>query len=228
MSITLRPGISFCHVGDRTIFLDVVADRYFCLNASAEAAFNRAVVAESAQNLEDAEINDLLRRGLLVSGGPTARSKPCTSANAPRTSLLDQMTGSAALGEAGAATFHILRTRLALRHYGFAGCLNALAAQLAALARDGATLEPNEAIEQSRRLIGAFVRAGRLTGTLDDCLVQSLAVASALAARGITSETRIGVRLGPFAAHCWVQSNGCLVNDRFDVVRCFTPILVIP
>ncbi|RYM07421.1 lasso peptide biosynthesis B2 protein [Sphingobium cupriresistens] len=37
----------------------------------------------------------------------------------------------------------------------------------------------------------------------------------------------LGVQLGPFSAHCWVQHEDRLVNDRVDMVRTFTPILVL-
>ena len=39
MGFTLRNGISFCRVGDRIIFLDIVTDRYFCLSPEAEHSF---------------------------------------------------------------------------------------------------------------------------------------------------------------------------------------------
>ena len=31
----------------------------------------------------------------------------------------------------------------------------------------------------------------------------------------------------PFAAHCWVQLDETVLNDRLDHVRKFTPILVV-
>jgi hypothetical protein len=46
-------------------------------------------------------------------------------------------------------------------------------------------------------------------------------------AKGIRPDVVLGVQLGPFSAHCWVQHEDRLVNDRVDMVRTFTPILVL-
>ena len=62
---------------------------------------------------------------------------------------------------------------------------------------------------------------------LDNCLSQSVAIAGRLLHRNVRATLIIGVRLGPFNAHCWVQRDDRLVNDRFDMVRMFTPILAI-
>jgi hypothetical protein len=37
----------------------------------------------------------------------------------------------------------------------------------------------------------------------------------------------IAVRTGPFAAHCWLQTDLFLINESLDEARNFTPILVI-
>jgi hypothetical protein len=37
----------------------------------------------------------------------------------------------------------------------------------------------------------------------------------------------IAVSLRPFLAHSWVQQGDVLLNERVDVARTFTPILVI-
>lgn len=57
------------------------------------------------------------------------------------------------------------------------------------------------------------------------CLFDSLALKLFLAKYGLFPEWIFGVRLHPFAAHCWLQHGEMLVNDSLDFVRRFTPIM---
>jgi hypothetical protein len=52
----------------------------------------------------------------------------------------------------------------------------------------------------------------------------SLALIACLWRRGLPADLYFGVRIAPFAAHCWVQSGDCLLSDPFDIVREFTPV----
>jgi hypothetical protein len=40
-------------------------------------------------------------------------------------------------------------------------------------------------------------------------------------------ELVFGAKLNPFAAHCWVQLEDVVLNDRTDNVAVFTPVGVI-
>lgn len=57
------------------------------------------------------------------------------------------------------------------------------------------------------------------------CLFDSLALKLFLAKYGVFPDWIFGVRLNPFAAHCWLQHGDILVNDSLDSVRQFTPIM---
>ena len=56
------------------------------------------------------------------------------------------------------------------------------------------------------------------------CVPDSLAMIYSLWRRGHDAELYFGVRLEPFAAHCWVQSGDLLLSDPLDIVREFTPV----
>jgi hypothetical protein len=58
-------------------------------------------------------------------------------------------------------------------------------------------------------------------------LLDSLALLAFLRQRGLYADLVFGVIRQPFAAHCWVQARGVVLNDRLDRVAEFTPILVI-
>lgn len=57
------------------------------------------------------------------------------------------------------------------------------------------------------------------------CRFHSIALLRYLAAARIPADWVFGVRLSPFAAHCWVEWNSTVLNDDIDHVREFQPIL---
>ena len=59
------------------------------------------------------------------------------------------------------------------------------------------------------------------------CLFDSFALKLFLAKYRVFPDWIFGVRLNPFAAHCWLQHGDTLVNDSLDAVRRFTPIMAV-
>lgn len=57
------------------------------------------------------------------------------------------------------------------------------------------------------------------------CLFDSLALSRFLLFAGARFELVFGVRLAPFAAHCWVESSGRILNDESGYCRSFTEIM---
>ena len=57
-----------------------------------------------------------------------------------------------------------------------------------------------------------------------NCLTRSLLLRWLLRRYGMTSDLRIGVRFeqGKLRAHAWVEKDGIPVNDRAEVVSCFS------
>ncbi|HEX4693592.1 lasso peptide biosynthesis B2 protein [Sphingomonas sp.] len=216
MPLQLRSGLSFCRVGERLVFLDVPGDRYFCLATPLERAIAR--MADDAADADPADdaVARLIERGILVaSGHPVV---PCDLSLDPADSLLD----GGAIAETGAAIraaanlwASIVRVkRRSLRH------------NLRAIALRRRAADPPQA-RSLAQIAAAFDRASGWTSSHDRCLPQSLAVARAALSAGHDVRVVLGVSLGPFFAHCWVQQGATVVNDRVDLVRRFTPILVV-
>jgi hypothetical protein len=61
----------------------------------------------------------------------------------------------------------------------------------------------------------------------DACLRNSLTLIEFLSRYRIYPTWAFGVRVGPFAAHSWVQHGSILLTDPVDHVKTFTPIMVI-
>lgn len=106
-----------------------------------------------------------------------------------------------------------------------------LAASIARLRDRKVTIAQEEDVEgmsdRAAQIAHAFRTCSRLVSVADRCLPQSLAVAHRLAGAGARAELVLGVKLRPFKAHAWVQWRDALVNERLEVARLFTPILVI-
>jgi hypothetical protein len=222
MGLALRAGISFCDVSDRLLFLDVVADRYFCLGEKTEHAFRGMIGRQELYPEEMRALVGLLRSGLLAetngAGVPTAFS----SARIPTASLLDLSVQRADVRQVAAALSALAFTRLSLRF----GRLHAVLRKLAE-AKPPPSAVPAMAPKSMQEVAAAFEQTARIVRSHDQCLSRSVAMARRLAALGLPADLVIGVRLRPFAAHSWVQAGAWLVNDRIDTVRTYTPILSV-
>ena len=61
----------------------------------------------------------------------------------------------------------------------------------------------------------------------DRCLVNSLALLRFLAGHGVFPSWTFGVKVGPFAAHCWVEDDRFLYGEEIAYCRSFVPILSV-
>lgn len=86
---------------------------------------------------------------------------------------------------------------------------------------------PSGDIDNLSMLATAFGRAEVMSTRHDRCLSRSFALAFAAVQTGFPVDLVIGVRARPFAAHCWVQWDGRIVNDEVEMIRAYTPILAV-
>ena len=210
----LHPPLSFCEVQGRYVFLDLARDRYFCLGGALDCAW-RALLANAAKA---SEIEMLSARGLIAEDAKPA-GEPCSTRIA-QTSLLegpsDYPTSLRRLLSLG---WSVIKTRRRLRQKG-------LGAAVDALQRTKSKSRPRDHGDRTALAAIAtdFARLDLLTTAHNRCLPRSLALAAFLARRGYWPELVLGVRLGPFRAHCWVECGNAVVNDRLERIRHYTPI----
>lgn len=76
-------------------------------------------------------------------------------------------------------------------------------------------------------LAARFIAARRMVPIAPNCLPDSLALSFFLARRDLFPEIVFGVKLDPFAAHCWVQTDQLVLNDSRDTIEGFVPVLVV-
>ena len=221
MGYQLREGVHWCDCDGRAIFLDVNADRYFCLPSAANEAFIR--LAQEQHRPEDgAALKMLGSRGVLVesSGIDALRAPP--SIDAPTHDLALEPGDPASLAlMVKALVTEAVASRL-LRTHSFA---DTLATIQASAGKDklswGSERKAARSIAKAEQAI-AFVSTLR-----DRCLVRALSVRWLCAKRGISSKLVFGVIAHPFSAHCWVQTGGAVLVGDYEQARLYTPILVL-
>lgn len=206
----LPPHVGFGLVGGKPVFLDLERDRYFGLPPALQAAVTDG-------DLGRAEA-DLLRLGLL-SEGPDSRPFAPACAHVPRPSLLDLRLGRPRLRIVLRATRSLIRIRRRLR-------MGLIADEVQAVASAWHAVRTTRAV-QAGPIAAGFLAARRLVPIPPNCLADSLALAGFLACRGASAELVFGVKLQPFRAHAWVQTREMLLNDGFDGVGEYTPVLVV-
>jgi hypothetical protein len=220
MTYALREGVSFCAVEDRTLFLDLPADRYFCLAPGPEQSFGRLYRGADLGPVDRERIASLAKAGLLVARPGASAITPCAPPAAATRSLADENGGRPAVRDLAAALAHLARAPLELRAGGFAGAIERVR-------RRKARIEDTITPVCVSAVAAAFAACAKLASGHDRCLPRSLAVAQRLMRLRGRADLVIGVKLAPFRAHAWVQWRDLLVNEQADVTRLFTPILVV-
>lgn len=215
MTYALRDGVSYCVVDGRFLFLDLEADRYYCLTTEGAAAFDR-LRRRKGDVADRLRLNDCPVLSQVATAGGLA---PCSLREGASQSVADARGTPLSWIEVVAAARCLAKMSARLRWRGLAGVVEDFARQKDRCGETGKLV-------QVERVATAFRRCGMLFDLRERCLVHSLAVAHRLLHQGVKPELVLGVKLGPFEAHAWVQWRGQLVNERPDVARLFTPILV--
>ncbi|MGO4169924.1 lasso peptide biosynthesis B2 protein [Novosphingobium sp. YAF33] len=222
MPTSLRRGLSFCILGDRIVFLDLPADRYFGLSRKAEDVFRRALAGHPISRTE----RDILVRARIIDPGDAPLSlAPCT-AETPHRSAFDQMSCPSRRRDVAALAWRLLRARASLRLRGLPATAAPLARCKAAATRDGET-GPVTTRHALAAVASAQEACARMFGSHDLCLPYAIAAARSLHAAGIPADIVIAVGMPPFRAHAWVQWRDVLVNERLEIAAHYTPIAVL-
>jgi len=215
----LKHGVSFCRVDGRTLFLDLRADRYFCLSPMGERAFSRLADGAAVDNDDHDALENLVRDGPLARAATQHAITACNPPDLPARSRLDETEAIGNLALLGPAV-SLMAAPLRLRIQGMAGAV-------AWLARRKASSSGRATPQATGHVAAAFARLRLVATERNNCLTRSIAVADRLLAIGARPDLVIAVKLRPFYAHAWVQCDGWLINDRHEFVRAYTPILVV-
>ena len=195
-------------VNGQPLFLDLASDSYFLLPECGAAQFSCPDLQPQATASVLADPDTVV-----PTGARQARPAPITG------SALDLPLPSASVSIAVQFWRELVRAKRDLARLPLAQLLEPFAVPRA-------LTEPTTArcVAQACAVAGAR----DLIPQKRHCLTDSLALLRLLAKRELAATLVFGAKLDPFAAHCWVQAKGMLLNDHRDTVERFTPVLTLP
>jgi len=213
MGWRLAPGTGYCEVEGELVFLDLGRDRYFSLRGEDRTAFERLRRGEA--NDRDASSRLIGTRLIERSAGehdlaPTALTVPPEDLTT-RDARFD-------VRAALSASRSLYWARRAMRPH-------RIAATVAALARRKRACSFRDA--EASAIAVHYAACRWATPIPPRCLIDSLALDHILVRRGISAALVFGVRLHPFAAHCWLQTSHHILTGTAADAHNFTPILVV-
>lgn len=204
VSQTLRPGIHAALADNRIVILDVERDRYLRIDR------RRSLSLTTIVNTEVLEITAALAaRGLTTE---PARAQPgARSLNA--SAFESRAFDASKLPGVLAACVWAARTQKRLE---FAGLLRAV--------RRPRQLRDKRLLPS---LVENFLHCRPLYPKDYACMFEALALLRYLAQRGHWASWVFGVRGAPFAAHCWLERDGVVLNDEPDAVAPYARIMAV-
>ncbi len=210
--------MAFCVAGDRSIFLDVEADRYFGLKTDWDRAF-RTLVAEG---IVGPQLPALVEAGIIIEDETVCGvPKPASIPNAAREIAIDPLWPISALGfKFIGAQIQAIR---ALRRQSFASIINRIADQ----SRNVGPIRAADFETAWKPIVSAFFASSPLRPKSDHCFTNSIAFMRVVQSLGLKAELVFGVCPAPFSAHCWVQAGDHILSDRLENIKAFEPILAI-
>jgi len=216
----LNPDVSFCTIGGRSVFLDIGRNRYLALDPAAEAAFDRFRQSRHPAAGTDPDTARLLATKLFTLADNWQPILP-VDVEIPDREL------TAPSSAPPLRPFDVLEIWMLIARARRALSRHALKPLLEALKRHRlAVTAPVPAVDTAG-LAGRFRKARALVPIAPSCLQDSIALGIWLARRSSRPTIVFGVKLDPFAAHCWVQTEAAILNDAPDTVSQFAPVLVI-
>lgn len=223
MGFRLKDDLHYCVAGQRAIFLDVAADRYFTLPKSADGAFQRLARGSPMAAGDQQALETLVEQGVLFPDVHATIGLPGFAVPRPLHDIFP--TGKSHAG--AAAIFTAVRMQIAairmLRTRGFAEIIAYLrASKPAALAGGCSTHHP-----EVDRIAAAFRRTRFLFRPTDRCLARALGFTLCAYRLQASPMLVFGVRTNPFIAHCWLQCGDRIIHDDSGQATLFTPIMVV-
>lgn len=223
MPIRVPDHLAYCITGGRAVFMDIERGRYFALPERSDAHFRGLVSGEFLPGSDQEALEALTRSGIFVDAPDGMKpARLCPAVRRPQTDL-SEGGYSASLALCARAVIAELRAAHWIRTYQF----GPLIARLASLKSSTRMRNSQDHLRACGEIASALSTTALIIPTRDRCLVRSIAFLQMALSRRVDAHLVFGVSVDPFAAHCWVQSGDHVLNDRYERVRAFTPILCV-
>ncbi len=250
----LARHVFVCLQGEHVVFLDVRKDRYFALESSRTAGLGELVpgwpvpapapvIAEQVRYASQAAVSTLVEqvdRGMLTAviallfekeiltavAGAGKSAEP-VRAEALRTDLAAEGSDEGPRVDPGTCLRFVsaaIRARLMLKYRSLESVVERVRARLERAQDKEAPFD----VARVHHLVGVFATLRPFFFTAKDaCLFDALALSEFLAGYGMLPRWVFAVQARPFAAHCWLQHGGIVLNDTVEHVKRYTPIMVV-
>lgn len=219
MKYRLRDDLTCCRVGNTYVFLDVRNDKYLQLSGRLEKDFD-----DYLRNNQFCAA-PLVRKGILVESSGCIPKDPFPVIDPPTRSAFEgridgRSNRPSSLVEVAGL---LLMTRFHLLSRSFRTNLASLQAYRRKRSDPGLKKDASEVLEA----VASFHHARLQLPVEPTCLLDTIAITKFLSRRGVSAQMVIGVKLNPFSAHCWAQSNQIVLNETLGDAVAYTPIMVV-
>jgi hypothetical protein len=215
MSFHVSDHISWCVCAGQAVFLDLRRDRYVSLHPPQNAMFLQWV----RTGIEQDGLSQLARLGLLTAGPP--RAPMPVSYPPPIRDARTETSHRIRLGDILDARLAWWRASVSLRRRRLSDIVDELESDTAT---EAAAADVDARVA---RIAATFASMALSFSAADQCLARALAAGALCRRAGAHPAIIFGVRMDPFAAHCWLQLNDAVVVGDLEEARMFTPIRVI-
>jgi hypothetical protein len=218
--------VYFCRRGQAYIFLDLERDEYKLINGRAAQALRDITTATTMDGYSadrHRELDSMATCGLLTADTYGSRPLAPTSVQLALEPLVDPDLQ--------------LHTRISFAHVRTFLRTCAIAAMLLRFRRIKYVVERVERrkrrqpcsmnIGYARELTAIFLALRKLFPRRYLCLYDSVALLEFLAHFHVYPTWVFGVKLEPWAAHCWIQHEGFSFNEDIEEAANYTPIMAI-
>jgi len=225
LQYSLANHVYTCVDGDQVVILDLKRDKYLYVpRAEFRALVSRmtATAGDSdTQSCEPTLLRGFIERGLLTNHRGGRRHLEAKDYPAATESLRQGP---------GYVTFAEVSRFFVSASFAFASLrLTPLQQVVDGVAHRRKVSAGSDAVDRNccRERMRAFHRMRPLFPRDNSCLFDSLALLRFLTFYGQFPRWVFGVQMGPFAAHCWVQSKDLVLNDELEHVRSYNPIMIV-
>jgi hypothetical protein len=222
----LSDGVFFCGQRDAIVFLDLKQDEYTLLSPDETALFRSYFLDDLMDTATEKLLRELTDARILTTRAEIGKAVIPTYVVRPREGVTPEylnspqtVPASAALRFAWACTIAAMRLRT-----------QSIERVVSAVARRNSIRRSSVGGDdpQSARLaVTFFFRLRALFPKNYLCLFDSLALLEFLAAYSIFPHWVFGVRVEPWAAHCWIQQRDFILNDDVEEISDYIPILAV-
>lgn len=214
MPLTLASHVHLAVLGDDIVLLDVLADAYLCI-PDGLTQLRPSRDAATLSPIDTGVLAGLVEAGLACAGPGRDRARP------PERPARDV----APPGAESLRPREALRLCAALWDLAWRYRRRPFSAVLAFAARAPVCAVGQRA--ETVRLARLFQRVAIWLPISRKCLVRSFVLLRFLQRSGLNARWVIGVRTWPFSAHCWLQIDDTALDDAWERLVVYEPILAV-